>query len=123
MTDVFVGIDVGKYNVDVAIGIDGEEQRFKNDDAGVEQILNLLKGRRVGRVVLEASGGYERQVTAALLAAGIPAVAVNAPLSCGVGCRGGGRGGARQGQPRRARPDEPRGDRSDDRRASGWRGV
>jgi transposase len=75
--EIFVGIDVGKYHVDVAVGADGEVSRFKNDDGGVEQILALLKGRPVGRVVLEASGGYERQVTAALLSAGIAAVAVN----------------------------------------------
>jgi transposase len=75
--NVFVGIDVGKYHVDVAIGEDGELSRFKNDDSGIEEILSLLKGRQVGRIVLEASGGYERQLTASLLGADWPAVAVN----------------------------------------------
>jgi transposase len=74
---VFVGIDVGKYYVDLAV--DGEEgaSRFKNDDSGIEQILKALQSRSVSLVVLEATGGYERQVLASLLGAGIPAVAVN----------------------------------------------
>lgn len=74
---VFAGIDVGKYHVDLALGSDGEVSRFKNDDGGIEQILGVLKGRPVGLVVLEATGGYERQVMASLLGAGLPAVAVN----------------------------------------------
>lgn len=74
---IYVGIDVGKYHVDLAVGEQGAEQRFTNDDEGIEQILGLLKGRQVGRVVLEASGGYQRQLLAALIGAGWPAVAVN----------------------------------------------
>jgi transposase len=75
--DLFIGIDVGKFHVDVALGADGPVSRFENTDGGIEQILALLKARSVGLVVLEASGGYERQLTAALLGAGWPAVAVN----------------------------------------------
>jgi transposase len=74
---LFVGIDVGKHHVDVALGDRGAVQRFKNDDEGIEQILGLVKGREVGRIVLEASGGYQRQLLASLLGAGLPAVAVN----------------------------------------------
>lgn len=74
---LFVGIDVGKRHVDVALGFTGAVTRHTNDDAGIEAILALLKDRQVALVVLEASGGYQRQLTAALLAAGLPAVAVN----------------------------------------------
>lgn len=74
---MFVGIDVGKYYVEIALSDKGDVSRFKNDDSGIEEILSLLAGRPVGLVVLEATGGYERQVLAALLGAGIPAVAVN----------------------------------------------
>jgi transposase len=74
---LFVGIDVGKYHVDIALLGEGASSRFKNDDEGIEEILRLLRGRSVGLVVLEASGGYERQVLASLLGAEIPAVAVN----------------------------------------------
>lgn len=74
---VFVGIDVGKYHVEIALSDRGEVSRFTNDDSGIGEILGLLDGRSVGLVVLEASGGYERQLLASLLGAGIPAVAVN----------------------------------------------
>jgi transposase len=74
---LFVGIDVGKYHVEIALSDEGNVSRFKNDDEGIEGIFGLLKGRNVGLVVLEATGGYERQILASLLGAGIPAVAVN----------------------------------------------
>lgn len=72
-----VGIDVGKHNVDVAIEGESQTHQFKNDDEGIEQILRLLRGRPVRLVVMEATGGYERQLLASLLAEGIAAVAVN----------------------------------------------
>lgn len=74
---IFVGIDVGKYQVDVALGDEGPVEQFKNDDEGIERVLKLLAGHRVGLVVMEASGGYQRQLLAALLAQKLPALAVN----------------------------------------------
>lgn len=74
---LFVGIDVGKYNVDVAIAGQKEVRRFANDDKGIAEILGLLEGHVVDRVVMEASGGYQRQLLASLLGQGIAAVAVN----------------------------------------------
>ena len=76
-TTVFVGIDVGKRFVDLAIDGNDEVTRYENDDEGIEKILKSLAGCSVGLVVLEATGGYERQVLASLMGAGIPAVAVN----------------------------------------------
>jgi transposase len=73
----FVGIDVGKRFVDVCFGTEGKVDRFANDDEGITQILERLKGRQVEKVVLEASGGYQRQLLASLLAASHSAVAVN----------------------------------------------
>lgn len=75
--NVFMGIDVGKRFVDLAFEGNDEVTRYGNDDEGIEKILKALAGRSVGLVVLEATGGYERQVLASLLGAGIPAVAVN----------------------------------------------
>lgn len=74
---MFVGIDVGKHFVDLAFDGNNEVTRYKNDDEGIEKILKALTGRSVGLVVLEATGGYERQILASLLGAGVPAVAVN----------------------------------------------
>ncbi len=72
-----VGIDVGKKEMVVALGPDGPVHTFTNDDAGIEGALRLLEGRQLDRVLLEATGGYERQILASLLAAKHPAVAVN----------------------------------------------
>jgi transposase len=76
-TPIFVGIDIGKRFVDLAIDGSDEVTHYKNDDEGIEMILKALAGRSVALVVLEATGGYERQVLASLLGAGYPAVAVN----------------------------------------------
>jgi transposase len=73
----FVGIDVGKRHVDVCFGGEEDVERVPNDDEGIAQILARLEGREVERIVMEASGGYQRQLLAALLGAKYPAIAVN----------------------------------------------
>lgn len=73
------GIDVGKRWLDVAAhGQDGT-LRVANSAAGFAEIVAWLKAREVGRIGLEATGGYERGVRAALEAAGL-AVVVHQPL-------------------------------------------
>jgi len=68
------GIDVGKRQLDVAVhGVAGG-QVFANDVQGVSALVAWLKGQEVGRVGLEASGGYERAVREALSAAGFEVV-------------------------------------------------
>jgi transposase len=73
----FVGIDVGKRQVDVSFGTKGKVEQFPNDDEGIAKILRRLQGQQVEKIVLEASGGYQRQLLASLLGAKYPAVAVN----------------------------------------------
>jgi transposase len=79
MTDEtrYVGIDVGKRNLDVACGRRGQVERVNNDEEGIRYLVNKLRAQRVERVVMEASGGYQRELLAALLAAELPAIAVN----------------------------------------------
>ena len=68
------GIDVGKHRLDVAIhGLDDATQ-VENGPAGVGELIAWLRAREVGRVGLEASGGYERDVRAALAAEGFEVV-------------------------------------------------
>lgn len=76
-TKEFIGIDVGKSYFDVAFGTDGRVERFKSDDEGIAELAKSLVERPIDRIVLEASGGYERQLLATLLGANLPAVAVN----------------------------------------------
>jgi transposase len=73
----FVGVDVGKRYVDVAFGSEGEVQRFTNNEEGIAQVVERLRGLQLERIILEASGGYQRQLLAALLVESHPALAVN----------------------------------------------
>jgi transposase len=73
------GIDVGKSRLDVAIHGLEDATAVGNDAAGVSELIGWLQAREVGRVGLEASGGYERRVRAALEQAGFEVV-VHQPL-------------------------------------------
>lgn len=68
------GIDVGKHRLDLAVHGLEDETQAANTQAGFNEVIAWLKGREVGRVGLEASGGYERGVRAALEAAGFEVV-------------------------------------------------
>ena len=72
----FVGIDVGKQHLDVAIGRE-PPRRFSNDEAGIGELVAVLKSRPPTLVVMEASGRYHRRLLASLTVAAMPAVAVN----------------------------------------------
>ena len=73
------GIDVGKRRLDVAVhGLEGEIG-VDNAPAGFSELIAWLKAREVGRVGLEASGGYERGVRLALEQVGLEVV-VHQPI-------------------------------------------
>jgi transposase len=74
---VSVGIDVSKHWLDVAVEPEAERWRFDNDAAGHEALVEHLGSQTIERIVLEATGGLERPVVAALAAAGLPVVVVN----------------------------------------------
>jgi transposase len=77
VAEVSVGIDVSKDWLDVAVRPSGKNWRVGSDDAGLVSLLSQLKEERPHLVVLEATGGYEVPVLAALGAGGIPLVVVN----------------------------------------------
>jgi len=79
MTDgsVFIGIDVAKAHLDVAVRPDGDTWQAANDASGIAALVAHLDQLRPTLVVLEATGGYERPVTASLVAAGVPVAVVN----------------------------------------------
>jgi transposase len=74
---VYVGIDVAKATLEVAISGDVFSGSFDNGPQGHGELVCLLGGYDVQLVVLEATGGYERAVAAELLAAGFPVVVAN----------------------------------------------
>jgi transposase len=77
VAEVYVGIDVSKEWLDVAVRPSGKTWRVSSDDAGLVSLLSQLNEESPHLVVLEATGGYEVPVVAALGAAGIPLVVVN----------------------------------------------
>lgn len=73
------GIDVGKQRLDVAVHGLEVDAVFANEAGGISELIGWLREREVGRVGLEATGGYERRVRAALEAAGFEVV-VHQPI-------------------------------------------
>jgi len=74
---VYVGIDVAKASMDIAVRPSGQRWNFTNDDGGIRQAVSCLEGLAPALVVLEATGGIELPLAAALAAAGLPVVVVN----------------------------------------------
>ena len=79
MDDVpcFVGIDVAKAQLDIAVRPSGERWAVSNDADGVATLVEQLQPLHPTLIVLEATGGLERVATAALATAGLPVVVVN----------------------------------------------
>src|SRR5512132_3945875 len=79
MVDVpcFVGIDVAKAQLDIALRPAGERWAVPNDTGGVVPLVDRLQPLHPTLIVLEATGGLERAATAALATAGLPVVVVN----------------------------------------------
>ena len=73
----FVGIDVSKAQLDVYIRPLGESFRVSHNDAGFVTLLARVVPLAPAVVVLEATGGYEVTVAAALAGAGLPVAVVN----------------------------------------------
>jgi transposase len=76
-TQRFVGIDVAKAQLDSALRPTGERWAVGNDDAGIAALVARLQAVQPTLIVLEATGGYQRAVVAALAATGFPVVVVN----------------------------------------------
>jgi transposase len=76
-SEVYVGIDVSKQQLQVAIRPSGERFAEANDARAVRRLVKRLKPLRCSRIVLEATGGYEALLAAALYAEGLPVVVVN----------------------------------------------
>ena len=73
----FVGIDVGKNWLDVAIWGSDEVWQVSNDLAGVEQLLDQMVELEPKLVVLEATAGYEQLAAQELLVSGFLVAVAN----------------------------------------------
>jgi transposase len=79
LSTAVAGVDVGKAWLDVAVHGLEDGGRWANDVAGIGALIAWLKAREVGRVGMEATGGYERALRADLEAAGLEVV-VHQPI-------------------------------------------
>ena len=78
MSDVpcFIGIDVAKAQLDIAMRPSGERWAVPNDPRGATTLVARLQALQPTRSVLEAPGGLERLVTSTVATAGLPVVVV-----------------------------------------------
>ncbi|HVB82157.1 MAG TPA: hypothetical protein VNE82_19675 [Candidatus Binataceae bacterium] len=65
----YVGIDVAKVQLDVALGPNGERLVVANDERGISALVKCLEPADM--VIIEATGGLEVPVASALATAGI----------------------------------------------------
>ena len=72
-----VGIDVSKAQVDVAVRPTGKRWTLPYDEAGIEGLIPQIVDLGPALVLLEATGGLELPLVAALAAATLPVVVVN----------------------------------------------
>jgi len=73
----WIGIDVAKATLDLHFLPSGQPHSLANSPAGHRQLRKLLPAPDACRIVLEATGGYERQLVADLLDAGFHVAVVN----------------------------------------------
>lgn len=77
MSAIFIGIDVSKDRLDVAGYPSNETVSVSHDAAGIESLIKRFQQIQPVLVVLEATGGIERELTRALASAELPVVVVN----------------------------------------------
>jgi transposase len=73
----YLGLDIAKATVAVASEPAGLAQEFSTDAAGLAALVAACQAEPVTLIVLEATGGYEAPVAAALATAGLPLAIVN----------------------------------------------
>ena len=73
----FVGIDVSKAQLDVAVRPTGKRWTLPYDETGIEGLIPQIVDLGPALVLLEATGGLELPLVAALAAAALPVVVVN----------------------------------------------
>lgn len=75
--EVFVGIDVSKDSLDVAVSSEGQVNQVGNHRKGITRLVAELRRKNPCLIVVEATGGYEEAVLSALFNAGLPVARVS----------------------------------------------
>lgn len=77
MDEVYVGIDVSKDKLDIAVRPEDELWQTANTEEAFPELVARLKALEPALVVVEATGGLERAVVAAIAAADVPVAVIN----------------------------------------------
>ncbi|QOZ36851.1 IS110 family transposase [Bradyrhizobium sp. CCBAU 53421] len=77
MDAIYVGIDVSKDRLDVHVRPGGEAFAVARDGKGLEELVARLQAISPALIAVEATGGFETIVAAALAGAQLPLVVVN----------------------------------------------
>lgn len=75
--EIFVGIDISKDTLDIGFQPSGQTAQIPHDGQGITEATRRLREAKPLLVVLEATGGLETALAAALLAAGVAVAVVN----------------------------------------------
>jgi transposase len=73
----FVGIDVSKDKLDVAVLGEKPWKRVDNREAGITELVKQMQELQPELIVVEATGGYQRAVVDALFRSGLAVAVVN----------------------------------------------
>lgn len=73
----YVGIDVSKDKLDVAVLGGKQEWQVDNNAIGIVELVKQMQGLQPDLVVVEATGGYQRAVVDALFQSGLAVAVVN----------------------------------------------
>ena len=81
---IFVGIDVSKNTLELALDDKSKTRCFDNNEQGIKQVMACLKAAingiapvSVGVILLEATGGLERKAAIAFCEVGWPVMVIN----------------------------------------------
>jgi transposase len=74
---MFIGIDVSKGRLDVAVCPSGDRDSVFNDEGGIQALIKRLGEIQPTLIVMEATGGFEHPAMRALASAELPVVVVN----------------------------------------------
>ncbi len=73
----FVGIDVAKDKLDIAVLEETRASQVTNNEKGIANLVKKMQGLKPALIVVEATGGYQRAVVLRLYEAGLPVAVVN----------------------------------------------
>ncbi|MEM6364233.1 MAG: IS110 family transposase, partial [Planctomycetota bacterium] len=66
----FIGVDVAKAKLDIASGPNGPVETIANDSVAISEWIKKLPEPKSALIVVEATGGYEKQLVLELVEAG-----------------------------------------------------